>query len=400
MWMRMIFLLVATFCFSAEKPKVCLNMIVKNEAPVIEDCLNSVKPWIDYWVIVDTGSSDGTQEVIRNCMKAIPGELFERPWVDFAHNRNEAITLAKDKGDYLLLIDADEILVAPSTYQIPHLNQDCYAIYVQNPLSESVYQRAYLLGMHVDWNWFGVLHEGLKSEQAKTCGLLQDLLLSSNSKGGARTRDPNKYKKDVAVFEKALEKDPGNSRYVYYLAQSYNCDGNREKALETFQRRLAMGGSDEEIYHSLYMIGTLQESLEFSNEEITNSYCKAFAYRPTRAEPIFRLAQFVNRKHNFPLGYALCKLAATILQPNDMTYVENWIYEYGALSELAHSAFWLGKIEESRAIYEKLLVKKLPNPIREQIVKNLEQTDLRKKEWAKQVENSVEDHSGDKSPSQ
>ena len=47
-------------------PRICLNMIVKNEAPVIERCLASVRPWIDHWVVVDTGSTVGTEERIRN----------------------------------------------------------------------------------------------------------------------------------------------------------------------------------------------------------------------------------------------------------------------------------------------------------------------------------------------
>ena len=34
---------------------LCLSMIVKNEASVIGRCLPSLRPIIDYWVIVDTG---------------------------------------------------------------------------------------------------------------------------------------------------------------------------------------------------------------------------------------------------------------------------------------------------------------------------------------------------------
>src|SRR5476651_1672927 len=85
---------------TAKKKTICLNMIVKNESQVIEKCLASVKPLIDYWVIVDTGSDDDTKEKIKAFMQGIPGELHEKPWVNFAHNRNEALTLVKNKGDY------------------------------------------------------------------------------------------------------------------------------------------------------------------------------------------------------------------------------------------------------------------------------------------------------------
>jgi glycosyltransferase involved in cell wall biosynthesis len=79
---------------NAQGLTICLNMIVKNEAPVIGRCLASVRPLIDQWVIVDTGSTDGTQALIREALADLPGVLIERPWVDFAHNRNEARTEA------------------------------------------------------------------------------------------------------------------------------------------------------------------------------------------------------------------------------------------------------------------------------------------------------------------
>ncbi len=44
-------------------PKLCLSMIVKNETHTIKECFDTVYKNIDYWVIVDTGSTDGTQEL-------------------------------------------------------------------------------------------------------------------------------------------------------------------------------------------------------------------------------------------------------------------------------------------------------------------------------------------------
>ena len=55
----------------AIKQKICLNMIVKNESKVIKRCLDSIMPLIDYWIIVDTGSDDGTQQIIKNYLKMI-----------------------------------------------------------------------------------------------------------------------------------------------------------------------------------------------------------------------------------------------------------------------------------------------------------------------------------------
>lgn len=81
-------------------------MIVRNESRVIARALASAIPWIDTWLICDTGSTDGTQDIIREQLASIPGELHEVPWINFGHNRTQAIQLARTKADYLLILDA------------------------------------------------------------------------------------------------------------------------------------------------------------------------------------------------------------------------------------------------------------------------------------------------------
>ena len=89
---------------------ICLNMIVKNESHVIEKTFDNLAKYItfDYWVICDTGSTDGTQDIIKNyfAKKGIPGELVQHEWKDFGHNRTLSLRAGYNKSDYLLIFDA------------------------------------------------------------------------------------------------------------------------------------------------------------------------------------------------------------------------------------------------------------------------------------------------------
>ena len=60
-----------------------LVMIVKNSGEVLRKCLQSVKPYISRWTILDTGSVDHTPDIIKEEMDGVPGNLFHEPFVDF-----------------------------------------------------------------------------------------------------------------------------------------------------------------------------------------------------------------------------------------------------------------------------------------------------------------------------
>ena len=117
---------------AASHQTICLCMIVKNEAPVIRRCLDSVQPIVDYWVIVDTGSTDGAQDIIREHLRDLPGELHERPWRDFAYNRSEALALARPHADYSLIIDADDVLEIADGYRLPELTAELLSLEIRD----------------------------------------------------------------------------------------------------------------------------------------------------------------------------------------------------------------------------------------------------------------------------
>jgi glycosyltransferase involved in cell wall biosynthesis len=95
--------------------KICLNAMVANEARTITRMLDSCYKYIDYWVIQDNGSKDGTQDIIRDYFqeKGIPGFLYETEWQYPGFNRDHALQacLKSDHGcDWILRMDADERL--------------------------------------------------------------------------------------------------------------------------------------------------------------------------------------------------------------------------------------------------------------------------------------------------
>src|SRR5438132_996624 len=131
--------------------RLCLNMIVRNEAPVIARCLAALRPHIAHWVIVDTGSADGTQDLVRAALADVPGTLHERPWIDFAHNRNEAMALAQGHGDYLLIIDADDVLQADQP--LPPLTHGAYLLREVDSVSGTEFSRIHIVRTGLPWRW-------------------------------------------------------------------------------------------------------------------------------------------------------------------------------------------------------------------------------------------------------
>lgn len=351
------------------KKTVCLNMIVKDETKVITRCLASVKPLIDYWVIVDTGSTDGTQKMIQEYMKDIPGELHERPWKNFAHNRNEALQFAQNKADYVLVIDADEVLVLPKDYNLPLLDKDFY--FIKTHFGNTHYDRVQLINNHLDWKWEGVLHEGLASSDAHTCDRLADVFNYVRTDGN-RSEDPHKYDKDAAILENALKDDPYNKRYQFYLAQSYRDAQQPGLALKNYQKRVEMGGWDQEIFWSLLQIGLMQEALNADSNTIQEAYIKAYQYRPSRIEPLYRLVNYHRRNENHLAGYQAALQGLGLRDSSDLLFVEKWIYDYGLVFEFSICAYWVEKYTESLlASYLTLATPDLPENIRKCVEQNL-----------------------------
>ncbi len=97
---------------------ISLCMIVRDEEETLPRCLESVRGAFDETVIVDTGSSDGTKDVAQK----FRCKVYDFPWQDdFAAARN--FSFSKAEGDYLIWLDADDVVPEESLARLPALRE-------------------------------------------------------------------------------------------------------------------------------------------------------------------------------------------------------------------------------------------------------------------------------------
>jgi glycosyltransferase involved in cell wall biosynthesis len=353
--------------------RVCLSMIVKDESRVIERCLRSVKPFIDAWAIVDTGSTDGTQDLVRRAMGDLPGELIERPWVDFSTNRNQALDLARKFGDFALVIDADDVLEADAGFAWPRAEVPGYMLEVVDTGAVR-YWRMACPRLDQGWKWEGVLHEALCTPQPIDCPRLPGLRILRLFNDGARSQQSNeqKYSRDAEVLRQALLKEPGNARYAFYYAQSLRDAGKIADAIGAYEQRIALGGWAEEVYYSKLQVAALKERTGAPPGEVMLAYLDAYNYRPTRAEAICEFARYNRIRQQYFVARDAARVACAIVPPEDLLFLDRAVYEWRARDELAVAAYWCGDKALSAQLCRELLADpRLPPDQRERVQKNL-----------------------------
>ena len=319
---------------------ICLVMIVKDEAPVIERCLRSVLAVVDRYCIVDTGSTDATKNIIWDTLTGMgkwAGFMYDRPWIDFAYNRTEALSLGCETGcDYLLMMDADHVWHG----ELPaELTADAY--YIEHRYDGSHYGLACLMKASLPWQYKGVVHEYLTAPVPHQIVDLHGPWVEVFHDGArARRGDAITYAEDAKLLRAALERDPGDSRSAFYLAQSLKDAGQLTEAYAAYKARSMMPGWGEETWYAKLEMARLAERTGAPPETVQRHYLTAYNARSTRAEPLVDLARWHRLNGEYALAVMFALAAISIPMPADRLFVDAATYEWRALDELAISAFY------------------------------------------------------------
>ena len=372
-----------------KKSTISLSIIVKNESKVIERMLNTVWPILDYYVVVDTGSTDGTQDIVRNFFKekGIPGEVIEHPWVNFEDARTKALVEVKDKADFGFWIDADEQLIIDPNFDVDLFKrwltlQDgalCKISY-----GSQNYFRQQFFSTTKPWRWYGPVHEVLMCDEKINVNPIEGMVTLVTPDGNSWTSETQqqKYEGHAKILEEYIKNDPKKDpRWVFYLAQSYrdaNTPENLEKAIEQYKKRSTMtSGFWEENYFSALMVAAIMGKLAKPPEDVLRAYLEVGKYNTDRVEHLIPVILHYHSIKEFDTAYIFSshamKYAGKNPSPKSSLFIDPSVYAWKIYDLHSLSAYYSGRKEEAIKTFNSLMkiVDKKDGTVPENEVKRL-----------------------------
>lgn len=346
-----------------------LTMIVKNEIKTLPRLWESVRSWIDGWVICDTGSQDGTIEFLESLKRenTIPGTYFQHEWRDFGHNRSLSFQMAKQwiqtektewdlSSCWSLLMDADMVLCVGNGNPKSIMNSRIRGYEFIQKQGGMEYNNIRLIHLGSPWRCIGKTHEywnyEISHQNQEIMKIVSKDILYIDDRGDGGSRG-DKLPRDARLLKAQLEETPNDVRTWFYLAQTLQDMGKWRDAHAAYQRRIELGGWDEERWmammrQSICSYEGSKDSKQTSEEQqklwgrCISEGVQAWAFRPTRAEPLYRLAHWTRVKGNHAESWAWIHLGQQISYPkHDKLFIEPHAYSDGWWDELSIIAYYM-----------------------------------------------------------
>ena len=370
--------------------KLALNFICKDESPVIEKMLESAKGIVDLIVVNDTGSTDGTQQIIKNFGEkyGIPTYVFERPFDDFENSRNHAMQKLRDVVKELgwnpeqvhgFWFDCDETLVIDPKFGKSQFTKDLYMI--NTYIGNMKYTRNTFFKVSKAFRWYGPVHEFIVcDDQNITSGLAENIHVDVKMTGNSWMGDiAEKYASHAYKLEAYINKNRQDPRWIFYTAQSWHdaasIKNNKEENDERLRRSLKYyrervqrpDGYAEEIYYAQYRIGTIMRIIEEPWHLTHMELLKAYQMDPLRGESIKVIIDHYLMMQDWHMAYLYSKFAKTTFHgknpyPTRLLFVDEATYVWKFAESHAAASFYTGRMDEAKQTYQEIVNLTKTNP--------------------------------------
>jgi glycosyltransferase involved in cell wall biosynthesis len=243
-------------------PKISLVMIVKDEEEILEKCLEYVKDIVDEFIVVDTGSTDGTRNIIKKY-----GTLYEIPFEDFVTTKNKALKLAT--GDYILWMDADEILYEGAEILRIHAEEGNYDAITTRITEGSTDYSVVAMQYNRNRLWrrgiFTFVGPGVHEVAVGNGKIINDarvLVRHEHLKTNKGSTGRERFEKYVGLLKDSISRGNEIYRAWFYLGRTYKDLGESLNAIDAYIQYLSLPALSfmDEIWQAHYDIAQCYKS--------------------------------------------------------------------------------------------------------------------------------------------
>ncbi|MBP6892498.1 hypothetical protein KBB68_02860, partial [Candidatus Babeliales bacterium] len=267
-------------------------------------------------------------------------------WIDFATSRNKALELTEQyfpNATFMLMLDAEWILHNGKEllkYCNEQKNNSAQIYCIKLFGSNIHFYHSRLIRCKSNVKFVGKIHEEPNiAPQVKVPNIIY-FEFTPTDYGQEKTE--TRWLKDRYILLEELQKDPTNSRNLFFLGQTNFALGDFSHAIECFKLRSTMSGYDEENFLTVYFLAQSYQALK-DFEQMIDNYLKSFSMRPYRAEPLIKLAEYYYKINSYHLCYLFARHAATIAYPaNDVSLIDSDLYNFTRYALLSATAYIVG----------------------------------------------------------
>ena len=339
-----------------------LVMIVKNSGDILKKCLNINKNFIDYWTIVDTGSTDNTCDIIKEELKDIPGKLHFIEFVDFCHTRNMSLELSSKSCKYTIILDDSYIIYGGSQLRklLKKSKDKCFQIkigsYINNNLLGS-YNSRRIIKTSENLRFKYKVHEYIITDKVidiDNKNIFIDDLPSKDHK----IRSSNRYLNDIKLLKEDLENYPNDPRILYYIAKTYHIMDKIEETLYWYNKLILVNNLDSNYtYTYLYETACLNyekcNDIDIFEKDLINISKKNLI---NRAEHLYKLAVLYKNKKNYKQCDSIMNSIINISNPKiENVLIDLSIYEFCIPYLYIEINLILNNIDKAVSVLKKLL---------------------------------------------
>ena len=290
-------------------------MMVKNEEELLAGSLESVRNWVDEIIVIDTGSTDRTVEIAES----YGAKVYHQAWVnDFSFHRNYSIE--KATGDWILIIDADERIVAEdvpllleviNTGDCPVISVEVLNVYGKDESKVTFLNSNRIFRRDLNLKYEGIVHNRLVIPDG-TRILRTRVRLKHLGYDLSEEKMKKKFDRSRALLEKQLEENPYNTFALFNYAQLLLGEGRKNwqeyapRIIDAAGRAVELTGPENKKKRSTYLMCLHKIALAnfyIGEYEKALEYCQiALKAKPDYLDPLMLMGHIYNHQQQSELS--------------------------------------------------------------------------------------------------